>query len=179
MIRYRWMRIFQEIWLIHIHARPIWKLKTVIMPFITCQSVTGNQMQVTHRLPRSHVQLLMKQKQHVQLLGRRYQDRGCPKTKQRRKTVYQWGRRDNLKPVSLTMDRISQPATNGLRVWPDQHNLHLQRWWLRHSPADRNDRPKLELSKAREPLGSGGSCCISENTSSHNFVSHGNKIDCA
>lgn len=44
---YRWMRIFQETRLMHNQARLIWKPITLIMPFITCQSVMGSQTQVT------------------------------------------------------------------------------------------------------------------------------------
>ena len=53
--------------------------------------------------------------------------------------------------------------------------IYFQRWWLLVSPAEHNDDPKLELPGAEEPMDSEGALSFSEEKSSQNIVSYGDK----
>ena len=68
---------------------------------------------------------------------------------------------------------------SGTRPWRILYKPQHQRRRLMLSPDEHNDCLKLELPRTWELPCSWGVCRIGEAKTSHNFVSHGNKVACS
>ena len=85
---------------------------------------------------------------------------------------WKWAQRDRMTATTMGVTKLSISSSRKAN-----YKMDYQRWRLMLSPANHNDRPKLERLRAwesqcrRSPLWTG------EEKSSLNFVPHGNKID--
>ena len=91
----------------------------------------------------------------------------------------QWVLSDSMTLMIMEIDYKPKWQASDSRPWRTLYKPEYQQLRLMLSPAKHNDGLKLELPRAWELPDSWGSHQIGEAESSHNFVSHGNKVVCS
>ena len=86
------------------------------------------------------------------------------------------GAKRSMTLMIMETDYRPKWQTSGSRSWRTLYKPQYQQRRLMLSPTEHNDGLKLEPPRAWELQGSWGSHRIGEAESSHNFVSHGNKV---